>query len=123
MPEGPWVRQVVLGDSGLGPRAHSVDQLSRVTGALDRGPTLSTSCPTRLGTGSEGLRGQQALAGNSGPVPRACVVDQLSWGTQANTRGPAELTSSPACLGAEFRAHGVDLLSRDLGPESEGPWV
>lgn len=43
--DGPRVRTVVLGNSGLYPRPRKVDQMSRVTRAWVRRPAGSTRCP------------------------------------------------------------------------------
>ena len=92
---------------------------------------MSTSCPRRLGPGSDGPRGRPAVTGDSGPGLRDCGVDQLSCATRARVRGPAVLTNSygrfifwplcgvrqswpsvPHCLGPGPRARGVDQLPR-----------
>ena len=56
------------GLTGSAPRACGVDQLSRATRACVQRPAGSTSCPRRLGHGSEGPRVQSAL-----PATRARI--------------------------------------------------
>ena len=105
-------------DSSPGPRSHEVDQLSRgtpracgsdqisrATRTCVQGPAGSTSCPRRLGPGSEGLRGRPAVSGESHLGPRAHEFNQLSPATRSWVRGHAGST----------RCH------RPLGSGSEGP--
>ena len=98
-------------DCSPGPRAHEVDQLSRGTPracgsdqisgdtrTCVQGPAGSTSCPRRLGPGSEGLRGRPAVLGESRLGPRAHEFDQLSRSTPSWVRGPAGSTRCPGGL-------------------------
>ena len=94
--EGPRCRQAFPGVSHLCPRARGfhqsslatqtmpvgpgVEQLSWATPGRVQGPTGSTSCPGRLGPGSDFPRGRPAIPGDSGPCPRARGFDQLSRG-------------------------------------------
>ena len=96
-------------------RARGVDQLSRPTRARVRGPAGSTSCPGRLGPGSEGPRGRPALPADSGPG--ACGPRWDPWGClDAGAVRPSLPTHSlGSCL------HRVDCLSP--GPESPGQGV
>ena len=96
-------------------RARGVDQLSRPTRARVRGPAGSTSCPGRLGPGSEGPRGRPALPADSGPG--ACGPRWDPWGClDAGAARPSLPTHSlGSCL------HRVDCLSP--GPESPGQGV
>ena len=112
MPEGPWVRQAIPGDSRLGPRAHVVDQLSRTTRAQVRGHVGSTGSHGELGPGSEGMCGQPAVLRDSGLCPRARQVHQLPQGTRARVRGKRGRPSVPGHLGPGPWAHGYDQLTR-----------
>ena len=96
-------------------RARGVDQLSRPTRARVRGPAGSTSCPGRLGPGSEGPRGRPAVPADSGPGP--CGPRWDPWGClDAGAVRPSLPTHSlGSCL------HRVDCLSP--GPESPGQGV
>ena len=130
------VRQTVLGDAGLGPRARGVDR-----------------CPGRHRPRSEGLRGPQTVPRESGRCPRHRGVDQFSRVTLAHAQGPVGSTTYPGrlppwsqgpraqpvlpghtCLG--LRSHVFDPLSSvnrawvqcddlfgRLGPTPEGPRV
>ena len=115
LPKGPRGRPAVPADSGPGPRARGVDQLSRPTRARVRGPAGSTSCPGRLGPGSEGPRGRPAVPADSGPGP--CGPRWDPWGClDAGAVRPSLPTHSlGSCL------HRVDCLSP--GPESPGQGV
>ena len=65
--EGPWDRPAVTDDLDLCPRTCWVDQLSRPTRSRVRADMVSTSCPGRLGHGSEELWGGPAIPGDSVP--------------------------------------------------------
>ena len=88
------------------PRAHGVDQVSRVNHARIRGPMGSTRSARQLWPWSKGPRVRPAVPGNSCLGPRACGVDRLSQGNQARAQGPAGSCSCPG----------------RLGPVSEGSW-
>ena len=53
---GPQYKPTVPGDSRSCPRAHGIDEPSRVTRARDRDSAGSTSSPGRFGLISDGLR-------------------------------------------------------------------
>lgn len=115
--EGPLVRQALQAGSVLGQKNCGVDQISRPTQSRDRADAGSTSCPCRLGPGSEltwcrpvvqahsdpDLRVQAGLGStscpdDSAPVPRRRGVDQLSRPTQSRVRADAWSTSCPGHL-------------------------
>ena len=113
VPQGPGCRPAVSGTSGPVPRPGIIDQLSRVTRARVRGPTVSTRSSRP-----------------SGPGPRARRVHQGSRATRTRVRGPAGSTRSPGRVehmpdaprgqpdvpgdsGLAPRAHGVTQLSWD----------
>ena len=95
MPDVPRGRPAAPGDSGLYPRAHGVDHLSRAPRARVQGPTGSTKCSGRLLPRSDGPHGRPNVPGNSGSGPRAFGVDQQSRATRVLFRGLAGWTNSP----------------------------
>ena len=123
MSEGPWVRPAPPGDSGPGPRARRVDQLSQETRVLSKVP-----------------RGRPAVPGHAGLCPRARGFDQLSQANRAWVRGPSGWTSCPGHLGpvpegarcrptlpcysgSGLRSHGRPAVSADSGPCPMSRWV
>ena len=117
----PRFRSAVPVDSGPGPSARGVDQLSQATRAFFRGPAVSTNCPGRLAPVSELRRVCSAVPGNSGPCLRSRGVDQLSWMTRAFVRVLKVSTSCPGLLQYSLRARGVTSCPGRLGPVSEVP--
>ena len=99
---GPGGRPALRGDSGPCPRACGVDKPSWATAVRVRGPTRSTRCPGRLGTGSEGPRCQP-------DVP----------GTWAWVRGPVGSTNCPAQFGPV--SEGTRVRAALPGDSSLGP--
>ena len=102
--ECPQCRPAPPGDSGLGQRAHGVDQFSRAPRVLVLVPAVWNSCPGRLETWSEGLRGRPSFPGDS-----------------ARARGPVVRPALPGKLRSDLRAHGVDQLSRAIRAQVHGP--
>ena len=103
--EEPWGRPAVLDDSVPDPRSCWVDQLSRRTWYGVRGASGTTSCPLRLGLGSELPRGRPAVPANSGPgsdVPcgRPAVTADSFPGP--SVRGGAWSTTCMVRLGPRF---------------------
>ena len=80
---GPQVRPAVPEDTRPAPIARGVDQLSVATQASVRGLTMLTSCPRRLGPGSEVPRVRPAQPGDTRSYLRARDVAPLSWATRA----------------------------------------
>ena len=80
---GPQVRPAVPEDTRPAPIARGVDQLSVATQASVRGLTMLTSCPGRLGPGSEVPRVRPAQPGDTRSYLRARDVAPLSWATCA----------------------------------------
>ena len=80
---GPQVRPAVPEDTWPAPIARGVDQLSVATQASVRGLTMLTSCPGRLGPGSEVPRVRPAQPGDTRSYLRARDVAPLSWATCA----------------------------------------
>ncbi len=104
MPDCHQCPQVGPGDTGPGPRARIVDQLSRTTRVLVRGPTVDQlSRVTRAWV--RGPSVSTSCSRNSGLCPSARGVDLVSWATRAHAQGP---TGSTICPG-------------QLRPGSEGP--
>ena len=113
--EGPRGRPAVQGDSGPGPKAGGVNQLSlaprvlfrglgvnqlsRMSWAFFRGPKESTSCPWRLGPESKGPWCQPSVPGDSQSSPLARRVEQLFRATGTLVRGPEGSTGCPGSLG------------------------
>ena len=125
------------GDLCPGQRARWVDPLSRANRVLVRGPAVSTNCPRRLRTWSEGpwvnqyfpvpqahSRGptvSTSIPGDSGPCPRCRSVEQHSQATctwSACKRGRLAVVgdSSPGP-----RAHGVIKLSQGTPARLQEP--
>ena len=110
------VTQAGLDDSLLGLSSRSVDQLSRTSRARIRGPAVLSSCPGRLGSGSECPRGRSAVQGYSGPCPRYPGVDRLSRTTRAGVLGPAGSTRSPGQIRPMSKARGFYQMSLATWP-------
>ena len=91
--EGPRFRSAVPVNSGPCPIARGVDQLSRVTRALVRGPVGMTNVPddSRRGPRDSGFD-QLSRA----TLARSRGVDQLSWMTRTRVR---VLKVSTTCSG------------------------
>ena len=138
MSEGPRCRPALLGDSRWGPRSRGVDQMSRASRAMVRGPAWSTSSPGRLELGSEVPQGSPAFPGDSrsGRWPTLSTSSPGRLGPMPE--GLRARPDVPADLGPCSSACGVDQLSRAtrarvrwsagstscpslLGPCSEGP--
>ena len=135
MPEDQWSRPAVPGYLGPGRRARRVDQNSRATQALARGPVVSTISPRGLGFGSKSPwftssprrlgpvpvfpQGQPAVSGDSGPGPKTRGVDQLSRATCTWVRWPLGSTSSPGLLGPGF--DGLRFRPAIPGASGTGP--
>ena len=125
--EGPWGHQLawtsrgrvqvptvsiaVLGDSGLCPRSGSVDQQYRGTRAIVERPTVSISCPGRLGTVNKCPRCRSALLRDSGPCPKSRRVDLLSRAYRAIVQGPRSRSLVPGDSHPCPRSRAVDQLS------------
>ena len=86
--------------------AGGVDKLFQVTHARVRGPARSTTCPGRLGPGSEDPQSRPAPRVTQAWLREPFRIDQLSRATQAIVRGPP---LSTRCLGR-------------LALGSPGPW-
>ena len=114
--DGPRVPPTLAGNSGSGPMARGVDQVSRATQAHVPGPKESTSCTMFSGQG-----------------PRSCSVDENSQANRARVRGPVVSTSCPGgfapvsdcpeCRQALHcpRAREVDQLSQATRTQFRGP--
>ena len=113
---GPVLSPAGLDDSLLGLSSRGVDQLSRTSRAGVRGPAVLSSCPGRLGSGSECPRGRSAVQGYSGPCPRYPGVDQLSRTTRAGVLGPAGSTRSPGQIRPMSKARGFYQMSLATWP-------
>ena len=96
--EVPRCRPPLPGESRSGPRAHNVNQLSRVTCAPVPGPAGLTSNPRRLGTVPWSHRVDQHNQVTRAPGPRDCGIDQMCRATWARVPGPAGSTSTPGRL-------------------------
>ena len=132
--EGPRGRPAVQGDSGPGPKAGGVNQLSlaprvlfrglgvnqlsRMSWAFFRGPKESTSCPWRLGPESKGPWCQPSVPGDSHSSPWIRGVEQLSRVTW-----PAGSTRCPGQLGPGPRSRSCYQLSRATRGRGRGPVV
>ena len=115
--------QVVHGDTGPGPRARRVDQLSRATGARIRSPSGSTRCPKRLRPGSEGPRGRPAVLGVSGLAPQTSGSTSHSGPLALESEGPRVRPAIPGDSGPGPKAVGFDQLSRETRVLFRGPAV
>ena len=120
--EGPRGRPAVQGDSGPGPKAGGVNQLSLAPRVLFRGlgvnqlslatgarvqrPLVSTICPWRFALKSVDPRGRTTVPGDRGPVPV-----------------PAGSTRCPGQLGPGPRSRSCDQLSRATRVRGRGPVV
>ena len=115
VPVGPQYRPTVPGDSHPCPRAHGIDEPSRVTRACDREsaevdqkswairshvrwPAELTSSPGRLWPGIEGLQHRPAILGDSGTGLNDRGVDPIARAPRAMVRQPAGSTSCSRCL-------------------------
>ena len=119
------------------PKGPGVEQLSQAPWTRVRMPKGSTSCPTRLGPGSEDPRGRPAVSGDSGQLrgpagstgcpgtlgsrSEGLGVQQLSRATHACVRGPPGSTSFPGCLRPRSRDSGIDPRSRAARAIARGP--
>ena len=128
VPEGPWCRPNLPGDSSSGPRSqglpavlgdlgicqmsHGVDQLSRGTQAPVRGPAVSNTFPGRLALGSENSRGRPALPDDTASCQKSHECDLRSWVTRARALWPRGQPDVPGESGLCRRAHGNDQMSR-----------
>ena len=121
MSEGLRCQIGVLGESGPGPSALGVDQLSPEPHGWVRGPTGSTSCPGPLGPGSECPRVRPALPGQSHSGPRAhgstSCPPRLGPRSEEPRGRPAVLGDMGPCQ----RACGVDQPSRASQARAQGP--
>ena len=135
--EGPRGRPAVQGDSGPGPKAGGVNQLSlaprvlfrglgvnqlsRMSWAFFRGPKESTSCPWRLGPESKGPWCQPSVPGDSHSSPWIRGVEQLSRVTGARFQCPQVRPGVPGNSGrVRGPAVAISCLAQ-LGSGAEVP--
>ena len=118
--DGPRVQPPLLGILGQCPRAHDVDQLSRATSAVVRGPEWSIRYPRLLGPGSEGP-GDDSLLGSSDTCPSVRSVDHLLRTTWALVRGHVVSPAAPGDSGPCLRSCGVAEHSRETRARGRGP--
>ena len=110
--QSPRGGPAVPGNTRSGPWARGVDQMSRATRAIFRGPVWSTSSPRRLELGSKGPRCRPAPPGDSRSGSRAAGLTSSpgglgNWSVDPRGRS-AHLGDSCSCP----MAHGVDQLSQ-----------
>ena len=102
MSKGPWGRPSLPGVSGPCPR-----------------PAVPTSCPGRLGPGSQVPWARPDVLGDLVPGSSAREVDQLARAPQARVPGPTESTSCPGRLGPMPEVPGARPdVPGDRGPGS-----
>ena len=135
--EGPRGRPAVQGDSGPGPKAGGVNQLSlaprvrfrglgvnqlsRMSWAFFRGPKESTSCPWQLGPESKGPWCQPSVPGDSHSSPWIRGVQQLSRVTGARFQCPQVRPGVPGNSGrVRGPAVAISCLAQ-LGSGAEVP--
>ena len=106
LPEYPWCRSTVPGDSGTFPKSRSVDLLPRPYWAIVQGPRVRSDVPGHLATCS-----------------RCCGVDQLSRMTRIRVRNLKLSSSCPGLLKSGSRARGFTSWPGRLVPGSEVPRV
>ena len=121
--EGLRVRSALPVDSGPGPSARGVDQLSTVTGPMSKSRRVDQISraiqvrvpvvPRLLMILSEGPRCRPAVLDVSRLGQTSRDVDQLSQTIRDQVRGPAGLTRCPGHSGRVPIAHGVDQQSRE----------
>ena len=101
--------------------ARRVDQHSRASQTLARGPAGLTSCPRRLVLGSEGPWGLPAVPCDWDPCPRAHGVHQVSQGTQTLPEGLGVNQLSRVNWACARCLAGSTSCAVGLGPKSNGP--